>query len=45
MLKLKPSESAPNSIKMPHLKAKDLEKKSIRNLYIFIIDENEKVIQ
>lgn len=31
MLKLKPSDSAPNSLKMPHLKAKDLDKKSIRN--------------
>lgn len=34
MLKLKPSESAPNSIKMPHLKAKDLDKKSITNIYL-----------
>ncbi|CAD8158515.1 unnamed protein product [Paramecium octaurelia] len=35
MLKLKPSESAPNSLKMPHLKAKDLDKKN----------EMDKVIQ
>lgn len=40
MLKLRPAESAPGSLRMPHLKNKDAEKKSnkLNNL-----DEQEKM--
>ena len=34
MLKLRPTESAPGSLRMPHLKNKDAEKKSIYALEI-----------